>query len=95
MTCPECSTPLDIPETRRLKSADGMEFVRRVRVCDCGYRLVTHEIPVSCSPIPDTYRPRRNRVEYNKKYYLQCKAKKKEKQKTSWLDRINEKLATI
>ena len=95
MNCPECRTRLEIKDTRRLKSDDCVEYIRRVRLCFCGYRSVTHEVPVEFSKIPDTKRNERNRVEYHRNYYLQCKAKKKEKQKTSWLDRINEKLATI
>jgi hypothetical protein len=94
MRCPECKASLETKDTRKLKSDEGVGYVRRVRVCNCGYRAVTHEVPVEFSKIPDTKRSKRNRVEYKRKYRLQCKAKKEKEPKISWLDRIKEKLET-
>lgn len=94
MTCPECKTNLETKDTRKLKSEECGEYIRRVRACTCGYRIVTHEVLIEFSTIPDTKRSERNRVEYQRKYYLKCKAKKKKQPKTSWLDRIKEKLET-
>ena len=92
MTCPECKTNLETKDTRKLKSDNCVEYIRRVRACACGYRAVTHEVPIEFSKIPDTKRNERNRVEYRRNYYLKCKAKKQQ-QKKSWIGRIKEKLA--
>lgn len=91
MKCPTCECDLDIKESRKLVDGDGNQFVRRRRVCPNGHSFITHEVFAAISPIPDIYRPQRNRKAYQKKWRLKAK-RKKEKVRAAWLERIQRKI---
>ena len=91
MKCPTCDGDLDITDSKKLKDAEGNQFVRRKRACPNGHSFITHEVFAAISPIPDIYRPQRNRKAYQKKWRLKAK-RKKEKVKTAWLEKLRKRI---
>jgi len=46
MKCPECLTPMRTKDTRQWKdTVKDFHWVERRRVCPCGYRVMTIEMP--------------------------------------------------
>lgn len=85
MKCSKCKLDTDVRDTRTLITEDKVCFVRRIRLCPKKHQTITHEIVVSKSPIPDTYRAKRIRA------YVP-KTKLKDKKNEQWLKNIMLKL---
>jgi len=92
--CPACRAKLQVKESRRLKDEHGNQFIRRIRFCKNEHQCVTHEMLAIRSPIPDTYRPKRERAEYQRQWRRLNPPKEKQKKESDWLEKINAKLET-
>jgi hypothetical protein len=85
MTCEQCGLRLGTLESRNLETEEGIKFTRRVKECANKHKIVTHEIKMECSPIPDIYRIQRTRK-------IKPKSKKQKKKTNDWLKKIEAKL---
>lgn len=85
MKCNKCKLDTEVKDTRTITTEDKICFVRRIRYCSKKHKTITHEIVVSKSPIPDTYRAKRVRA-------YTPRGKPKEKKKEQWLKNIMSKL---
>lgn len=85
MKCEQCGLRLGTLESRNVETELGVKFTRRVKECANKHKIITHEIKIECSPIPDIYRIKRIRKP-------KPKPKKKKKPTNDWLKKIESKL---